>query len=160
MTNKKNEELKNKLEYDYEISCSFNPQILQDKDEYNKIKKEKISISVFQRLYEDCKIRKDNQAQKEIENINKFNELSKSLSQKRIINYDILKKLNENRKEEIINKTREKIDKENEYTFVPNIDKNGIKEYTNEEREEIINNIINRLYYRNVNNSPDKIEEE
>ena len=157
--NKKNEELKNKLEHDQEILCSFNPQIMQDKDEYNQIKKEKnTSIPVFQRLYQDSKIRKDNQAQKERENINKFNELSRSLSQKRILNYDILNKLNENKKDEIINKVREKLDKESHITFIPNIDKNGIKEYTNEEREEIINNIINRLYYKNVNYSPDKIE--
>ena len=72
--NKKNEELKNKLESDYEISCSFNPQIKQDKDEYNQIKKEKqISVPVFERLYQDCKIRKNSLIRKEMENINKFN---------------------------------------------------------------------------------------
>ena len=122
--NKNNEELKNKLDYDYQILCSFNPKIT----EYKKGNKEKSnSVPVFQRLYQDSQKRKNSKEQKEIENINKFKELSNSLSKKRSINYEFLNKLHENNKdnkEDIINKIREKDDKERGKILKPNIEQN------------------------------------
>ena len=124
--NKNNEELKNKIDYDDQILCSFNPKICEY---YNKNKKNKekssSSMPVFQRLYQDCEKRKNSKEKKEIENINKFNTLSKSSSQKRNINYEFLNKLYENNREDIINKIKEKIYKEKGITFKPNIEQNN-----------------------------------
>ena len=196
---KKNEELKHILNTNYEKLYSFNPKITNDKGEYYQLKNEKkIPTSVFQRLYQDYKNRKDSQEQKEIENINKFNDMSNLKSQKKTFNYDHFEKLKENNKEEVINKLREKLDKEKGITFKPlieeddyikNVDGNffernenwiikrnifiedekikqmenmknnvGMKEYTKDEKKEIINNIINRLYYKQ--NATDKSKEE
>ena len=124
------------------------------------------------------------------------------MAQKKNINYDLLNKLYDNNKEEIINKIRERVDKEKGITFNPNIEQNdyikkvdgtffernekwinnkkkffeeenkkqienlkrnlGIKEYTKEEKLQMVNNIINRLYinnnYKNSNNVQSKKE--
>ena len=197
------EELKNKIDSDYEKLFSFIPKITNDKGKYYQIKENKNSnISVFQRLYQDFKNRKDSKEKKEIEKNNKFNEISNSLAQKKNINYDLLNKLYDNNKEEIINKIRERVDKEKGITFNPNIEQNdyikkvdgtffernekwinnkkkffeeenkkqienlkrnlGIKEYTKEEKLQMVNNIINRLYinnnYKNSNNVQSKKE--
>ena len=196
--NKKNEELKNKLDSNYDEICSFNPKITNDKGEYYQISnKEKISsLPVFQRLYDDVKNRKNFKQQKEIENINKFTELSNFLNQKKNVDHNLINKLYENKKEDLINKIREKVEKEQGLTFKPNIEQNeyiknvnstfqernqkwlenrkknieeenskqnengknycGNKEYTKEERKQIVNNIINRLYVNK--NHPNKIK--
>lgn len=197
--NQKCEELKNKINSDNERLCSFNPKINNVQREYYQIKNEKnISIPVFERLYEDCIKRKVWQEQKEFENINKFNNLPNCKSQKRVLNKDLINKLYENKKEEIINRTREKIDKEIGITFNPqindndylkkvngtflernekmvnkknifveeekikqieNLKKSKAKKYTKEERLQIVNNIIKRLY-NNKNHNTDKNKKE
>ena len=201
--NRKCEELKNKLNENYEKLCSFNPKITNDKGEYYQTKiDKKTTLNVFRRLYEDSKIRKDSQEQKELENINKFNDLANTLSQNKVINYELFDKLKENNeKEELINRIREKIDEEKGITFKPNIEENEYlknvdgtffernenwinkknnfieeelmkqnedikkksskREYTKEEKEEIIDNIINRLYYKNMSDkSKEELKEE
>jgi len=123
--NKKNEELKRKKDSDCENMCSFNPRITNDKGQYYQVtKKEKnLSVPVFKRLYDDCKQRKNLREQQEKENINKFNELSNLLNKKKIDN-NLINRLHENNKEDVINKIREKVDKEKGITFKPNIEQN------------------------------------
>ena len=123
--NKKKEELKRKRDSDCEIMCSFNPRITNGKGEYYQIsKKEKnLSVPVFKRLYDDCKQRKNLREKQEKENINKFNELSNMLNKKKVDN-NLINRLHENNKEDVINKIREKVDKEKGITFRPNIEQN------------------------------------
>ena len=123
--NKKNEELKRKKDSDCEIMCSFNPRITNDKGQYYQVrKKEKnLSVPVFKRLYDDCKQRKNLREQQEKENINKFHELSNKLNKKKVDN-NLINRLHENNKEDVINKIREKVDKEKGITFKPNIEQN------------------------------------
>ena len=123
--NKKKEELKRKRDSDCEIMCSFNPRITNDKGEYYQIsKKEKnLSVPVFKRLYDDSKQRKNLREKQEKENINKFNELSNMLNKKKLDN-NLINRLHENNKEDVINKIREKVDKEKGITFRPNIEQN------------------------------------
>ena len=123
--NKKNEELKRKKDSDCEIMCSFNPRITNDKGQYYQArKKEKnLSVPVFKRLYDDCKQRKNLREQQEKENINKFHELSNKLNKKKVDN-NLINRLHENNKEDVINKIREKVDKEKGITFKPNIEQN------------------------------------
>ena len=123
--NKKNEERKRKRDSDCEHMCSFNPKITNDKGTYFQVnKKEKnLSVPVFKRLYDDCKQRKNLREKQEKENINKFNELSNILNKKKV-DYHLINRLNENNKEEVINKIREKVDKEKGITFRPNIEQN------------------------------------
>ena len=123
--NKKNEELKRKKDSDCENMCSFNPRITNDKGQYYQVtKKEKnLSVPVFKRLYDDCKQRKNLREQQEKENINKFNELSNLLNKKKVDN-NLINRLHENNKEDVINKIREKVDKEKGITFKPNIEQN------------------------------------
>ena len=123
--NKKNEELKRKKDSDCEIMCSFNPRITNDKGQYYQVrKKEKnLSVPVFKRLYDDCKQRKNLREQQEKENINKFHELSNKLNKKKVDNH-LINRLHENNKEDVINKIREKVDKEKGITFKPNIEQN------------------------------------
>ena len=123
--NKKNEELKRKKDSDCEIMCSFNPRITNDQGQYYQVrKKEKnLSVPVFKRLYDDCKQRKNLREQQEKENINKFHELSNKLNKKKVDN-NLINRLHENNKEDVINKIREKVDKEKGITFKPNIEQN------------------------------------
>ena len=117
---------------------------------------------------------------------------------KKVDESDLIERLYEDKRDDIINKTREKVEKEEGVTFQPdigddeyyqNIDstflerneelinkkknfieeenakqienlKNyGNKKYTSEEREEIINNIIERLYKSSLKNKKENNEE-
>ena len=184
-------EIKKKINSDFEEICSFNPKITNDKGEYYQIRNKDVNKKpVHIRLYEDCKDRKNNQMQKELENINKIMNLSNFMNPQKNFNFDTINRLYEYKeKTDIINKTRRKVEKDEGITFKPYISENsyikGInssfyergqkllndresfyeeenkkfndeikhkvekKDYTKEERKQIINNIINRLY--NVN---------
>jgi hypothetical protein len=187
--NKHSAELKNKIDSDFEELCSFNPKITNEKGEYYKItNKEKISKKpVFVRLYEDCKDRKNFHIQKEVENLNKIMDLSNILNPQRNFNYETINRLYENKyKNDVIKKTKKKVEEDEGVTFHPYISENSNlladssnfyernkkflkdresfyekenikfknrfvnnaekKEYTNEQRKQIIDNIINRLY--------------
>ena len=187
--NKHSAELKNKIDSDFEELCSFNPKITNEKGEYYKItNKEKISKKpVFVRLYEDCKDRKNFHIQKEVENLNKIMDLSNILNPQKNFNYETINRLYENKyKNDVIKKTKKKVEEDEGVTFHPYISENSNlladssnfyernkkflkdkesfyekenikfknrfvnnaekKEYTNEQRKQIIDNIINRLY--------------
>ncbi len=122
--NNKYEALRDKINSDFEIKCSFNPKITNEKGEYFPIKKDGyFSIPVFQRLYSEFKERKNIKEQKEIENFKKFECLSNR--QKKCVDYDVINKLYENKKDDIINKAREKFIKEKGITFSPKIEQNN-----------------------------------
>ena len=187
--NKHSAELKNKIDSDFEELCSFNPKITNEKGEYYKItNKEKINKKpVFVRLYEDCKDRKNFHIQKEVENLNKIMDLSNILNPQKNFNYETINRLYENKyKNDVIKKTKKKVEEDEGVTFHPYISENSNlladssnfyernkkflkdkesfyekenikfknrfvnnaekKEYTNEQRKQIIDNIINRLY--------------
>ena len=193
--------LRNKLDSDFENLCSFSPKITNYRKNFFQTKKDKnyCSLPVYQRLYDDVKERKIMQEKKENENIQKFYDMSNlNYSQKKNVDYDALKKLNENNKEDIINKIKEKINIDKIFTFNPKIEQNDYlknvsgtflernqkfiedmknyyeeenkklierlksnslhKDYTKEERTNIINNIINKLYKKQneIENENDK----
>ena len=201
---KKRLDLKYQIESQNDLLCSFNPKITNEKGEYYKPKKkgekkEKKSKSVFKRLYSDVKSRQELQEQREKENNDKFDEMANYLTlDKKVDESDLIERLYEDKRDDIINKTREKVEKEEGVTFQPdigddeyyqNIDstflerneelinkkknfieeenakqienlKNyGNKKYTSEEREEIINNIIERLYKSSLKNKKENNEE-
>ena len=140
----------------------------------------------------DVANRQNIKEQKEQENIDKFNELANYLNKdKKVDDSVLIERLRDFNKEDIINKTREKVDKEEGITFQPDIGDNDYnnnvegtflerneqwllnrnnfieeenakqienlryggpgkkKKYTSEEREQIISNIIERLYKNN-----------
>ena len=204
---KKREDLRGKIDSEFDLICSFNPKITNEKGEYYIIKNKKkeknmAKSSVFRRLYKDVEKRQELREQKEKENIDKFNEMANYLTlDKKVNDTSLIERLFDNRKEDIINKTREKVEKEEGITFQPdigdndyiqninsnfmernedwiirrnnfieeenakqleNLRNNGIgnkKKYTNEEREQIINNIIERLY-ENCKKNKNKSQEE
>ena len=200
---KKRLDLKYQLESKNDLICSFNPKITNEKGEYYKPKKrgkkkEKKSKSVFKRLYSDVKNRQDLKEQREKENNDKFDEMANYLTvDKKVDDSALIERLSEDKRDDIINKTREKVEKEEGVTFQPDIGddeyfqnisstfmernelwmnkkKNfieeenakqienlrnyGNKKYTSEEREEIINNIIERLYKNWLKNKKEKNE--
>ena len=191
--NKKREDLNNELNTKYELLCSFSPKITNEKGEYYRIRKNKelnktLKSPVFKRLYKDNIKRKNIKEQKELENINKFNEMANFLTvDKKVNESTVIERLYENNKDDIINRAKEKVEKEEGITFQPEIEENEFmnniegsflernqkwienrknfieqeneryienlrnggnnnKKYTAEEREQIINNIIERLY--------------
>ena len=195
---KKREELRDELDSKYELLCSFNPKITNEKGEYYISKRKKSSeknkqpSSVFKRLYLDVANRQNMKEQKEQENIDKLNEMANYLTQdKKIDDSALIERLRDYNKEDIINKTKEKVEKEEGITFKPEIgdddyinnvegtflerneqwlfNRNNFieeenakqienlryggqgkkKKYTSEEREQIISNIIERLYKNN-----------
>lgn len=204
---KKREDLRGKIDSEFDLICSFNPKITNEKGEYYIIKNKKkeknmAKSSVFRRLYKDVEKRQELREQKEKENIDKFNEMANYLTlDKKVNDTSLIERLFDNRKEDIINKTREKVEKEEGITFQPdigdndyiqninsnfmernedwiirrnnfieeenakqleNLRNNGIgnkKKYTSEEREQIINNIIERLY-GNCKKNKNKSQEE
>lgn len=204
---KKREDLRGKIDSEFDLICSFNPKITNEKGEYYIIKNKKkeknmAKSSVFRRLYKDVEKRQELREQKEKENIDKFNEMANYLTlDKKVNDTSLIERLFDNRKEDIINKTREKVEKEEGITFQPdigdndyiqninsnfmernedwiirrnnfieeenakqleNLRNNGIgnkKKYTSEEREQIINNIIERLY-ENCKKNKNKSQEE
>ena len=192
---KKKEEMRDEIDSRNELICSFNPKITNKKGEYYVNKKKKSSeknkkpSSVFKRLYLDVENRQNIKEQKEQENINKFKEMSNYLTlNKKINDSELLERLLDYNKEDIMNKTREKVEKEEGITFQPEIgdddyirnvegnfferneqwelNRNNFleeenakqienlrnsaegnnKKYTREEREQIISNIVERLY--------------
>ena len=213
---KKKEELRDELDSRYELICSFNPKITNEKGEYYISKRKKSSenkkqpSSVFKRLYLDVANRQNIKEQKEQENIDKFDELANYLTKdKKVDDSVLIERLRDFNKEDIINKTREKVDKEEGITFQPEIGDNDYnnnvegtflerneqwllnrnnfieeenskqienlryggpgkkKKYTSEEREQIISNIIERLYEshkekkkENENSSQEEEEED
>ena len=201
-SDKKKEELRDEVDSKYELLCSFNPKITNEKGEYYKSKrkpeseKNQPTYPVFKRLYLDMKSRKEMKEQKELENINKFNEMANYLTaDKKVSESEIIERLLDYNKDEIINKAKEKVEKEEGVTFQPDIGdneyiqnvsgnflerneqllldrknyreqesakqienlrtsgefNNNNKKYTMEEREEIINNVIERLYESSKN---------
>ena len=204
---KKREDLRGKIDSEFDLICSFNPKITNEKGEYYIIKNKKkeknmAKSSVFRRLYKDVEKRQELREQKEKENIDKFNEMANYLTlDKKVNDTSLIERLFDNRKEDIINKTREKVEKEEGITFQPdigdndyiqninsnfmernedwiirrnnfieeenakqleNLRNNGIgnkKKYTSEEREQIISNIIERLY-ENCKKNKNKSQEE
>ena len=184
--------------------CSFNPKITNEKGEYYHSKKKtgKIPSSVFKRLYLDVKHRRNIREQKELENNNKFEEMANYLTQDKKINEStVIERLLDYNKEDIINKTKEKVEKEEGMTFKPELfeneylrningtflerneqwlfDRNNFIEqenekqienirnsdinnnkYTREEREQIISNIIKRLYKVKQNDNENEDNEE
>ena len=205
---KKREDLNNEINSKCELICSFSPKITNEKGEYYRIKKNEelnknLNKPVFKRLYEDMNKRRNYKEQKELENINKFNEMANQLTiDKKIDESIIIERLYEKNKDDKLNKLREKVEKEEGITFKPEIEENGYmkniegtflernekfiedrknyleqekerhlenlrnsenKKYTNEEREQIISNIIERLYKiknKNKNESQNENEEE
>ena len=204
---KKREDLRGKIDSEFDLICSFNPKITNEKGEYYIIKNKKkeknmAKSSVFRRLYKDVEKRQELREQKEKENIDKFNEMANYLTlDKKVNDTSLIERLFDNRKDDIINKTREKVEKEEGITFQPdigdndyikninsnfmernedwiirrnnfieeenakqleNLKNNGIgnkKKYTSEEREQIISNIIERLY-ENCKKNKNKSQEE
>ena len=193
-------DIKFQIESRNDLLCSFNPKITNEKGEYYKPKKkgkekEKISKSVFKRLYSDVKARQNMKEQREKENNDRLEEMANYLTlNKKVDDSDLIERLYEDKKDDIINKTREKVEKEEGITFQPDIGDNEYyqnigsnflerndmwinkrknfieeenakqienlrncgnkknKKYTSEEREEIINNIIERLYKSSLKN--------
>ena len=201
--NKHSAEIKNRVDSEYEELCPFNPKITNDKGEYYIItKKEKIKTKpVHIRLYEDVKDRKNSQLQKEYERINQIMDLSNILNPQKNFNYDTIDRLYKNReKQDIIIKTKKKVEEDEGVTFKPYISDdsylkgvNGTfyersqkllndresfyeeenkkyrdelrikakkKIYTKEERKQIINNIINRLYNDSIHINRKSINKE
>ena len=210
---KKKEDLKYLIESKNELICSFNPKITNEKGEYYPLKKKKTSekemtsSSVFKRLYLDVMTRQNLKEQKEKENNDKFNEMANYLTiDKKVNDSDLIERLSKDNKD-IINKTKEKVEKDEGITFQPDIGDNEYiqninttfmernelfinkknhfieqenakqienlrnggtnkkKKYTPEEREQIINNIIERLYkkgleQKNKNEKSESGEEE
>ena len=75
----------NEINSKCELICSFSPKITNEKGEYYRIKKNKelnknLNKPVFKRLYEDMNKRRNYKEQKELENINKFNEMANQLT--------------------------------------------------------------------------------
>ena len=212
-SDKKKEELRDEVDSKFDLLCPFNPKITNKKGEYYKSKKNKTSeknaqsYSVFKRLYLDMMSRKEIQEQKELENINKINEMANYLTaDKKVNESDIIERLLDYNKDEIINKAKEKVEREEGVTFQPDIMdneyiqnvngnflerneqwllnrknyieqesakqienirnsgefNNSNKKYTIEEREQIINNVIERLYERSKNkkNKEEKKDDE
>ena len=212
-SDKKKEELRDEVDSKFDLLCPFNPKITNEKGEYYKSKKNKTSeknaqsYSVFKRLYLDMMSRKEMQEQKELENINKINEMANYLTaDKKVNESDIIERLLDYNKDEIINKAKEKVEREEGVTFQPDIMdneyiqnvngnflerneqwllnrknyieqesakqienirnsgefNNSNKKYTIEEREQIINNVIERLYERSKNkkNKEEKKDDE
>ena len=205
---KKKEELRDEIDSQFELICSFNPKITNERGEYYKIKKkktekEKQPSSVFKRLYLDVMTRKNLKEEKEKENIDKFNEMANYLTlDKKINTSNVFERLIDYNKEDIFNKTKEKVEKEEGLTFKPEIEENDYikniegtflerneqwlfnrnnfieqenakqienirnsgelnsKKYTREEREQIISNIIERLYKNNKKDDEDNNEED
>ena len=131
---KKRENLRGKIDSEFDLICSFNPKITNEKGEYYIIKNKKkeknmAKSSVFRRLYKDVEKRQELREQKEKENIDKFNEMANYLTlDKKVNDTSLIERLFDNRKEDIINKTREKVEKEEGITFQPDIgDNNYIK---------------------------------
>ena len=200
---KKKGELIEEINSKYELICSFNPKITNEKGEYYHSKKKtgKIPSSVFKRLYLDVKHRRNIREQKELENNNKFEEMANYLTQDKKINEStVIERLLDYNKEDIINKTKEKVEKEEGITFKPELfeneylrningtflerneqwlfDRNNFieqenekqienirnsdinnKKYTREEREQIISNIIERLYKVKQNDNDNENED-
>ena len=129
---KKREDLRGKIDSEFDLICSFNPKITNEKGEYYIIKNKKkeknmAKSSVFRRLYKDVEKRQELREQKEKENIDKFNEMANYLTlDKKVNDTSLIERLFDNRKEDIINKTREKVEKEEGITFQPDI---GDKDY-------------------------------
>ena len=194
---KKKEDLKFLIESKNELICSFNPKITNEKGEYYPLKKkisekEMASSSVFKRLYLDVMTRQNLKEQKEKENNDKFNEMANYLTlDKKVNDSDLIERLSKDNKD-IMDKTKEKVQKEEGVTFKPNIEDNEYnqkinttfmernelfidnknafieqekakqienwknsdignqKKFTPEEREQIINNIIERLYTKSL----------
>ena len=212
-SDKKKEELRDEVDSKFDLLCPFNPKITNEKGEYYKSKNNKTSeknaqsYSVFKRLYLDMMSRKEMQEQKELENINKINEMANYLTaDKKVNESDIIERLLDYNKDEIINKAKEKVEREEGVTFQPDIMdneyiqnvngnflerneqwllnrknyieqesakqienirnsgefNNSNKKYTIEEREQIINNVIERLYERSKNkkNKEEKKDDE
>ena len=147
--------------------------------------------------------RKNLKEEKEKENIDKFNEMANYLTlDKKINTSNVFERLIDYNKEDIFNKTKEKVEKEEGLTFKPEIEENDYikniegtflerneqwlfnrnnfieqenakqienirnsgelnsKKYTREEREQIISNIIERLYKNNKKDDEDNNEED
>lgn len=127
---KKREDLRGKIDSEFDLICSFNPKITNEKGEYYIIKNKKkeknmAKSSVFRRLYKDVEKRQELREQKEKENIDKFNEMANYLTlDKKVNDTSLIERLFDNRKEDIINKTREKVEKEEGITFHPDIGDN------------------------------------
>ena len=127
---KKREDLRGKIDSEFDLICSFNPKITNEKGEYYIIKNKKkeknmAKSSVFRRLYKDVEKRQELREQKEKENIDKFNEMANYLTlDKKVNDTSLIERLFDNRKEDIINKTREKVEKEEGITFQPDIGDN------------------------------------
>ena len=120
-------EIKNEINSLYETICSFNPKITNDKGEYYNItNKEKITtMPVFVRLYKDGRKRQNSQMNKEIEKINNIINLSNILNPERTFNFSTINRLYENKeKQNIMNKTKIKVEKEEGITFKPFISEN------------------------------------
>ena len=122
--NKKNKhtlEIKNEINSLYESLCSFNPKITNDKGEYYNItNKEKIMKPVFLRLYKDGRKRQNTQIQKENEKLNNIINLSNIINPEKTFNFSTINRLYENKeKQDIMNKTIKKVEKEEGVTFKP-----------------------------------------
>ena len=127
--NKKNKhtiDLKNEINSLFESICSFNPKITNDKGEYYNItNKEKIMKPVFLRLYKDGRKRQNTQMQKENEKINDIINLSNILNPEKTFNFSTIYRLYENKeKQDIMNKTKKKVEEEEGITFKPFISDN------------------------------------
>jgi hypothetical protein len=147
--NKKRENLQNEINSNIDKICSFSPKIIQNNQILNP---EKTNGPVFKRLYQDGIERKNFKEQKNIEDENKFINMSNMFSQKKLVDYDALNKLYESNKAEVINRAKEKVEKEEGITFQPNIGNNPY-----------IANISGNFYERNEQFLIDKknfIEEE
>ena len=78
--------------------------------------------------------------------------MANRISEKKSMNYELFDKLNENNKDEIINRIREKFDQENGITFQPNLEEN-----------EYLKNVDGNFFERNekwINKRNNFIEEE
>jgi hypothetical protein len=140
-------EIKKNIDTKYENICSFNPKI----SNYKFIpisNKEKSNKNIFIRLYQDSKKRLDSQAQLEIEKMNKIVDLSNILNPDKNFDIDTINRLYENKeKQNVIIKTKEKVEKEEGITFKPNIVKNCFFKNINAnffKRNQIMNNINHR----------------
>lgn len=119
-------EIKNEINSLYEAICSFNPKITNEKGEYYNISDiEKISKPVFKRLYEDGRKRQYSQAQQENEKINKIINLSNILNPEKTFNFSTINRLYEYKeKQEIMNRTKRKVEEEEGATFKPYVPEN------------------------------------
>jgi hypothetical protein len=135
--NKRSDQIKNKINEEFEQNYSFTPKINTPKNpknsnnslftkENNKEKYESQNMSpipVYLRLFQESKLRNSRQNQREKENEIYLNQLSNSLiKNKRVININKINRLYENKEKYLIHeKTKNKVESEEGITFKPYI---------------------------------------